>query len=64
VPTPLFISACRPSPFFTRIAGVLCHTTTLSSEVSERPHARHMQREFEVLSGMDVAMLGPSGLNG
>jgi hypothetical protein len=28
------------------------------------PHAKHMQREFESPSGMDVAMLGPSGQNG
>jgi hypothetical protein len=28
------------------------------------PHTRHMQQEFEAPSGMDVAMLGPSGLNG
>lgn len=27
---PLFISACRPSPFFTRMAGVLYYTTILS----------------------------------
>jgi hypothetical protein len=26
-------------------------------------HARHMQWEFKAPSGMDVAMLGPSGLN-
>jgi hypothetical protein len=28
------------------------------------PHARHMHREFKVPSGIDMAMLGPYGLNG
>ena len=74
---------CRPSPFFTRMAGVLYHTTTsslleipsqnpievpgmacLSSGCQNGPHAKHMHREFEVPSDMDLAMLGPPILNG
>jgi hypothetical protein len=42
------------------VPGMAC----LSSGCQNGPHAKHMHREFEVPSDMDLAMLGPPILNG